>query len=173
MDLSGKNLRAVSFPVGGIGAGCIGVAGNGDLAEWEVFNRPAKGARNGMSHFAVRAETGARVENCAIAGVRHDNGDDTFSVRAWNGDASCFVNCATDTAEPINESCIKVTTAAFKDFANADYRAAGASSPLVNAGVNNELAEGTDFTCRFRKIGPRMDIGCYEHQANAMVITVR
>lgn len=122
---------------------------------------------------AVRADTGARVENCAIAGVRHDNGDDTFSVRAWNGDANCFVNCATDTAEPINESCIKVTTAAFKDFANADYRSAGASSPLVNAGVNNELAEGTDFTCRFRKIGPRMDIGCYEHQANAMVITVR
>ncbi len=122
---------------------------------------------------AVRADTGARVENCAIAGVRHDNGGDTFSVRAWNGDASCFVNCATDTAEPINESCIKVTTAAFKDFANTDYRAAGASSPLVNAGVNNELAEETDFTCRFRKIGGRMDIGCYEHQANAMVITVR
>lgn len=122
---------------------------------------------------AVRAETGARVENCAIAGVRHDNGDDTFSVRAWNGDANCFTNCATDTESPINESCIKVTTAAFKNFANADYRAAGASSPLVNAGVNNELAEGTDFTCRFRKIGPRMDIGCYEHQANAMVITVR
>lgn len=128
---------------------------------------------SGDACFGVVAQIGARIENCAIAGFRHQEADKTFSVRAWRGDASCFVNCATDTESPINESCIKVTTAAFKDFANADYRAAGASSPLVNAGVNNELAEGTDFTCRFRKIGGRMDIGCYEHQANAMVITVR
>ena len=41
MQGKGIHLLAVSFPVGGIGAGCIGVAGNGDLAEWEVFNRPA------------------------------------------------------------------------------------------------------------------------------------
>ena len=64
---------------------------------------------NTTNCVAVRADTGARVENCAIAGVRHDNGDDTFSVRAWNGDANCFTNCATDTESPINESCITVT----------------------------------------------------------------
>ena len=121
---------------------------------------------------AVRADTGARVENCAIAGVRHDNGDDTFTVRAWNGDANCFTNCATDTESPINESCITVTTAAFKDFANADYRAAGASSPLVNAGVNNELADGTDFTGGRRKAGT-MDIGCYECLSGGLIIQIR
>ena len=121
---------------------------------------------------AVRADTGARVENCAIAGVRHDNGDDTFSVRAWNGDANCFTNCATDTESQINASCITVTTAAFKDFANADYRAAGASSPLVNAGVNNELADGTDFTGGRRKAG-RMDIGCYECLSGGLTIQIR
>ncbi len=121
---------------------------------------------------AVRAGTGARVENCAIAGVRHDNGDDTFSVRAWNGDANCFTNCATDTESPINESCITITTEAFRNYANADYRAAGAASPLVNAGVNNELADGTDFTGGRRKAG-KMDIGCYECLSGGLTIQIR
>ena len=85
MKLSGPCLRAVSFPVGGIGAGCIGVAGNGDLAEWEIFNRPAKGRRNGMSHFAVRAERegggvlDARILHGDFAGELSGAGDRLFA----------------------------------------------------------------------------------------------
>ena len=33
MRYSKKNTQAISFPLGGIGAGCIGLAGNGELAE--------------------------------------------------------------------------------------------------------------------------------------------
>ena len=86
--------------------------------------------------------------------------------------ANCFTNCATDTAEPINESCITITTEAFRNYANADYRAAGAASPLVNAGVNNELADGTDFTGGRRKAG-KMDIGCYECLSGGLIIQIR
>ena len=46
----------ISFPLGGIGTGCIGLAGNGRLIDWEIFNRPNKGSVNGFSHFAVRVE---------------------------------------------------------------------------------------------------------------------
>ena len=46
----------ISFPLGGIGTGCIGLAGNGRLIDWEIFNRPNKGSVNGFSHFAIRAE---------------------------------------------------------------------------------------------------------------------
>ena len=97
MRLSGEKLRAVSFPVGGIGAGCIGLAGNGDLAEWEVFNRPAKGARNGMSHFAVRAEregcgaVDARILHGDFAGELSGAGDAPFSGFGFgpDGDSLC------------------------------------------------------------------------------------
>ncbi len=41
--------------MGGIGTGCIGLAGNGSLTDWEIFNRPNKGGDNGFSHFAVKA----------------------------------------------------------------------------------------------------------------------
>ena len=56
MKLSGENLREVIFPVGGIGAGCIGISGSGRLAEWEIFNKAGKFLRNGISHFAIRAK---------------------------------------------------------------------------------------------------------------------
>ena len=95
MRLSGRNLRAVSFPVGGIGAGCIGLAGNGDLAEWEVFNRPAKGVRNGLSHFAVRAEreggggevVDARILHGDFAGELSGAGDAPFAGFGYGPDA--------------------------------------------------------------------------------------
>ena len=91
--LSGSRLRAVSFPVGGIGAGCIGLAGNGDLAEWEIFNRPAKGRRNGLSHFAVRAERenggvlDARILHGDFAGELAGDGDALFAGFGFGPDA--------------------------------------------------------------------------------------
>lgn len=54
---TGENTREISFPLGGIGSGSIGLAGNGELIDWEIHNRPAKGTRNGFSHLAVRART--------------------------------------------------------------------------------------------------------------------
>ena len=36
---SGRALSEISFPLGGIGSGSIGLAGNGRLVDWEIFNR--------------------------------------------------------------------------------------------------------------------------------------
>ncbi len=52
---SGAKTSQISFPLGGIGSGCIGLAGDGRLVDWEIFNKPAKGSFNGFSHFAVKA----------------------------------------------------------------------------------------------------------------------
>lgn len=49
-------LHEISFPLGGIGTGSIGLSGNGALIDWEIFNRPNKGFVNQYSFFAVRAE---------------------------------------------------------------------------------------------------------------------
>ncbi|MCP4641821.1 MAG: hypothetical protein GY851_15365 [bacterium] len=53
--------REISFPLGGIGSGCVGLSGTGHLVDWETFNRPAKGSRNGFSHFAIKAEARGKL----------------------------------------------------------------------------------------------------------------
>lgn len=65
-DYSGERGREVSFPLGGIGTGSIGLSGAGRLVDWEILNRPAKGITNGISHFAVRAERAGRLVDARI-----------------------------------------------------------------------------------------------------------
>ena len=43
MKYQNEYTQEISFPLGGIGSGCIGLDGGGRLIDWEIFNRPAKG----------------------------------------------------------------------------------------------------------------------------------
>jgi non-lysosomal glucosylceramidase len=63
---TGSKTNEISFPLGGIGTGCIGLAGNGRLIDWEIFNRPNKGSTNGFSHFAVKAERDGEVLDARV-----------------------------------------------------------------------------------------------------------
>ena len=54
----GEATRYTSFPLGGIGAGSIGIGADGRLRDWEIHNRPAKGSLNGFTHFAIKAMRG-------------------------------------------------------------------------------------------------------------------
>jgi non-lysosomal glucosylceramidase len=86
MIYTGVNTREISFPLGGIGSGCVGLAGNGRLVDWEIFNHPGKFSFNGMSHFAVRAQKNGKVIDARIL-----NGDlqppysGTYSEKLFNG----------------------------------------------------------------------------------------
>ena len=63
---TGRNLSQISFPLGGIGSGCVGLAGNGRLVDWEIFGRPAKGSTNGHTHFAIKAERHGAVLDARV-----------------------------------------------------------------------------------------------------------
>lgn len=66
MEYTGRKTARIKFPLGGIGTGCIALAGNGSLLDWEIFNRPNKNTYNGFSHFAVRAESDGRVLDARV-----------------------------------------------------------------------------------------------------------
>ncbi len=53
---TGDELRKIALPVGGIGTGNIGLAGNGALVNWEVMNRPALNKSPAVSAFLIRIE---------------------------------------------------------------------------------------------------------------------
>lgn len=67
---TGEKRQEISFPLGGIGSGSIGLDGTGRFRDWEIFNRPSKGSVNGFSHFGVKVE-----ENGSVVDARVMNAD--------------------------------------------------------------------------------------------------
>lgn len=62
----GAKTKEISFPLGGIGTGSIGLSGNGRLIDWELFNRPNKQSENEFSFFAVKAEADGEVLDARV-----------------------------------------------------------------------------------------------------------
>jgi non-lysosomal glucosylceramidase len=52
----GRQLRMISFPLGGVGAGSLGLGGRGQLVNWEIFNRPNKGFRPSYAFPSIWAQ---------------------------------------------------------------------------------------------------------------------
>jgi len=42
-EFSGRELKLIAFPLGGIGTGSISIGGRGQFCDWEIYNRPDKG----------------------------------------------------------------------------------------------------------------------------------
>lgn len=51
---AGRNLDEIAFPLGGIGTGSISLGGWGQLRDWEIMNRPAKGFVVPRAFFTLR-----------------------------------------------------------------------------------------------------------------------
>ena len=86
MRYTGEYLREISFPLGGIGTGSLGLAGNGAFVDWEIFNRPNKGSINPYSFFALKAETpdGKSVVRVLSGDVTRDLSG-TYSKKYYQG----------------------------------------------------------------------------------------
>lgn len=55
----GQQLKMISFPLGGVAAGSIGLGGRGQLTDWEIFNHPDKGYRPTYAFPAIWAQAGS------------------------------------------------------------------------------------------------------------------
>ena len=78
---TGSKARAISFPLGGIGTGSIGLSGTGRFVDWEIFNRPNKNSYNGFSFFALKAEYKGEVK---LAKVLHGDLDAAYMGEGTN-----------------------------------------------------------------------------------------
>lgn len=56
----GRELAMISFPLGGVAAGSLGLGGRGQLCNWEMFNRPNKGYRPDYAFPSIWAKSGNR-----------------------------------------------------------------------------------------------------------------
>ncbi len=53
---TGRDVTEIAFPLGGIGTGTISLGGRGNLRDFEIFGRPAKGNVLPFTFFALRAK---------------------------------------------------------------------------------------------------------------------
>jgi non-lysosomal glucosylceramidase len=54
----GAQLQMISFPLGGVAAGSLGLGGRGQLRDWEIFNRPNQGFSPAYAFPAIWAQAG-------------------------------------------------------------------------------------------------------------------
>jgi non-lysosomal glucosylceramidase len=59
-------LAQISFPLGGIGTGCVGLSGTGGLRDWEIFNRPNVGSRMAKTFPAIWAREKGKDPVCRV-----------------------------------------------------------------------------------------------------------
>ena len=116
----------------------------------------------------------ATVQNVVVAGVTNRI-DGALCRPVWGRPAN-FLNGATDAdISGLNfpEGTITGTASSFfKDYASGDYTPK-AGGPLVGKGANYEGMASVDLAGNPRKVGSRIDIGCYEARSSALVIIVR
>ena len=122
---------------------------------------------------ALRIASGATVQNVVIAGVT--NTVDGSAVLP-TGTVAKFANGAVDgdiSELAFPEGTITGTASSFfKDYANGDYTPK-TDGPLVNKGANYEGMASVDLAGNPRKVGSKIDIGCYELRSTPLAIIIR
>ena len=53
-----RQLKMISFPLGGVAAGSLGLGGRGQLRDWEIFNRPNRGGSPPYAFPAIWIQSG-------------------------------------------------------------------------------------------------------------------
>lgn len=102
------HLDRLALPLGGIGTGTVSLGGRGELRDWEVVNRPAKGfiptAQGCGPFFALwtRASGGEPITR-ALEGAMGPPYDGAFGVRLPNHGLPRFRHCAFAAAYPLGQ----------------------------------------------------------------------
>src|SRR6266550_8165267 len=57
---TGRRLKMIAFPLGGVAAGSISLGGRGQLRDWEIFNKPDKGRTPSYAFASIFVDDGRR-----------------------------------------------------------------------------------------------------------------
>lgn len=100
----GAYLRRVALPVGGIGTGTVSLGGRGDLRDWEIVNRPAKGFTP-RAFFALwaKAEGKEAVTRCLEGDIPPEDYEGGFGCALPNHSLPRFADCRFEAAYPFGQ----------------------------------------------------------------------
>ena len=169
---TGEYTNEISFPLGGIGTGSIGLAGNGRLIDWEIFNRPAKGSDNGYTHIAVKAEYGGKAvvkvlcgdQLTAYAGSKKSPGNHGIGHGVNQHALSSFPhfkNCTFDGEFPFARLCFedekfpgKIILKAFNPLIPTDSKNSSIPTALFDIEIQNTTDKSIRYSAAFSLQNP-------------------
>ncbi|HJZ46971.1 MAG TPA: GH116 family glycosyl-hydrolase [Roseiflexaceae bacterium] len=98
------HLARIALPLGGIGTGTVSLGGRGNLHDWEIVNRPAKGFTPPNSFFALwtHPQDGATVTR-ALEGALHPHYEGSSGSTAANHGLPRFRSCSFAAAYPFGQ----------------------------------------------------------------------
>lgn len=100
-----RHLGRIALPLGGIGTGTVSLGGRGDLRDWEVVNRPAKGFKPRNTFFALYAKlAGGIVVTRALEGrIDPHEFEGAFGSTTPNHGLPRFRKCTFQAAYPFGQ----------------------------------------------------------------------
>lgn len=150
------HLHRIALPIGGIGTGTVSLGGRGDLRDWEIANRPAKGFTPAGAFFAIRLKAeGAPPVLRALQGpveVFAYEGPEG-AAEAGNPGLPCFRECSFDASYPFGQVNladpalpVKVRLRAFNPLVPADLESSGIPAAFLTYEVVNVSGAALDVT---------------------------
>ncbi|MEK6645583.1 MAG: GH116 family glycosyl hydrolase [Candidatus Firestonebacteria bacterium] len=82
MIYTGKNIKEIAFPLGGIGTGSISLGGWGQLRDWEIMNKPNKS--NERNHSDFQTNNGVPKHTFFTVKINQKNKNDIIKVLQGN-----------------------------------------------------------------------------------------
>ena len=154
----GDHLKMLAFPLGGIGAGSLCLGGRGQLRDWEIFNRPDKGASPTYSFPSLYVKSGktnpivrvleARLqppfEGSSGLGSNNVPGLTRLAQARFTGE---FPLARIDFIDP--EIPVRISLDAFTPFIPHDAEASGLPVAILRYKVHNPGAVAADVAIAF------------------------
>jgi len=105
-----EHLARIALPLGGIGTGTVSLGGRGDLRDWEIVNRPAKGfrpviGREGAPFFALFTQLASseRATRVIEGPLELEDYEGSHGSIARNHGLPRFRNCSFAAAYPFGQ----------------------------------------------------------------------
>lgn len=145
-----QHLSRIALPLGGIGTGTVSLGGRGDLRDWEIMNRPAKGFKPANTFFALYAKPKnqpavTRALEGAIAPQEYEG---AFGSTVPNHGLPRFRHCSFHAAYPFGQVVLTdpdvpldVRLEAFNPFIPANAERSGIPIAVLRFVLINKTAQ--------------------------------
>ena len=144
------HLARIALPLGGIGCGTVSLGGRGDLRDWEIMNRPAKGFAPKWSFFALWAKpAGQAAVTRALEGpLNAADFEGSTGATANNHGLPRFRDCSFAAAYPLGQVMlsdpdvpVSVRIEAFNPLIPADADASGIPVAVLRFVLENRTGK--------------------------------